>query len=307
MKILSKRLKEKPILATLLIAVIIGLICLVVYIINYFEPQIQVPPVIKVSYKDKEVFELQPVAYDWTYKNSHDTQEFNFDPNNYDYSNCTVYKSYNGGNPQMVAFPKYKFKVMNKKTYMYNADIGRYEEYDTDYQDFSQYVKYISLTHSTGTAHTYVSVYTMTYGEQGTATYVVKVVEQNDYRLGIIREYKGLNLENVESIKELVSKLASGVFLRDVQVEDGKLVLTYRYRITNNSANSISIALFCLIDELQEIEFRSENAEFVTSKYENNSTIYEPIENLGSIVTTRESIKQEINLDWTNLSKNIGL
>lgn len=305
---LNTNIKEKPILATLLIAVIIGLICLIIFTIKYYEPQRQIPPIIKIEVPDMyEGLELSPIAYDWFYKGQESLQELNFDPNNYDYSDCTVYKSYTGLNPVMKATPKYRFKSMTKTTYMYDSDTNEYKQYETDFNNFKEYEKYIHLNSSSGTSHTFVSVYTMTYGNQGTASYVVKVIEQDNYHLGIVKEYKGIGLEEKEKIKELISKLSFGIYLEDVQTEDGKLNLIYQYKVSNDSINTIAIALFSLIDDLKEIQFSHLNTEFVTSVQENNVYTTKQIQYTEPRIVTRESLSQNLNLELSNLKENLGL
>ena len=44
MKVLNKNIKEKPVIATLLFATIIGLVCLNIFILRYYQAQTELPP-----------------------------------------------------------------------------------------------------------------------------------------------------------------------------------------------------------------------------------------------------------------------
>lgn len=308
---LNTKIQDKPILATLLIVVIIGLICFIIFTLRYYQPQIASAPVLKIDVVDmEETLKLEPVAYDWIYKGEQNRQEIEFDPNNFDYSNCTIYDSYSGYSPMMKTEPKLALKTVSKTTYMYNSETGKYEQYESDFLDFKGKVteQSVYLKSSTGVSHIYVSLYTIGFGEQGFASYVVKVVEQDDYRLGIIKEYKGITLDQKDRLKELLSKLSYGIYLEDVEVNEGALNLIYKYRVSGDYSNNISIALFSLIDDLEEITYTHLNKNFVKAE-RNENDVFEnkPIEYTEPRVVTREELAQNLNLDWNNLKEILGM
>lgn len=307
MKKLNINIKEKPIVTALLIAVIIGLICLIIFVLKYFEPARENPPMAKIEGANGQVLELEPATYSWFYKGQEYFIEREFDPNNYDYSNCTIYQ--NGNNydyPSISALPKTKFKKMFKTNYLYNAETGKYEQYESNGLPFEAYNYDVYLGTRSGTYNTYVAAYTMTYN-QGRVTYVFKVVEQDNLGLGEIKEYKGVTLEQKDKIKELIDKVAGTEFLEDITVEDGKLNLVYKYRITKSTANAISLALFCLIDELNEIDFSHINTTFVRTVADETKWVQEEFEFSEPRIMTRESLVQEYNFSFEELKETLGL
>ena len=306
---LNKNVKEKPIVTALLIAVIIGLICLIIFVWRFYEPQRKTPPIVKVETSDGQVLELNPISYSWFYRGNEQAEEFQFDPNNFDYSNCTVYDSYSGSFSIMKAFPKTKFKKMYKTTYMYNPETGKYEQYENDVNNFERYEQDIFLSRGTGdNSNTFVSVYTMTYN-QGRVTYVVKIVQQDNYHLGIVKEYKGMTLEDKDKIMELASHISSGAFLKDVETEEGKLNLIYEFKIPDSATNSVAMALFNVIDNLEEIKFSHQNTEFVEVGFdpEKNQAIRNEIEYTEPRIVTKDSLTQDLNFEWADLKESLGL
>lgn len=309
---LNTNIKDKPILATLLIAVIIGLVCFIVFILNYFGPITPNIPKLVIEVGDlEENIELEPISYYWVHNGTDESKEYAFDPNNYDYSNCTIYKSYMGYSPMMKSDPKLNMKTISKTTYMYNPDTKKYEQYEIDFLDFSKAKvneHSVHLKSSSGATHIYVSYYTINYGSQGKASYVVKVVEQDDYRLGILKEYKGITLGQKDELKELLSKLSFGNYLDSIEVNENKINLIYKYRIGNDATKTISVALFSLIDNLEEITFTHLNNEFLKAERSENGTFEnKPIEYTDPTIITKEELIQTLNLDLENLKKTFGL
>ena len=128
---------------------------------------------------------------------------------------------------------------------------------------------------------------------------LIKVSEN----LGLTHNSKG------EKLKEVVHKLYFGEFLENLEVENNKIKLTYKYKISNDAKNINSIALFALINNLEEIEFCHLNTDFATTEY--NSTTKETIRNSfkmsESEIVTREQIQEENSLDLENFEAIVSL
>lgn len=304
--LLGKSLKEKPILATFLIAIIIGLICLIIFVLKFFEPPMKDVPNLILSTEYSDSLKIKPISYNLLINNKEVMVEDEFDVNNYDYSNCTVYKSYdNFMMLKMVNDNKRSFENISKVTYMYNSETNKFEEYETDYDSFKSKEKFIYLNSSSGKNHTYVSVYTVKYGNDGYAKFPIKVVEQSSLNLGIIREYTNTYFSDEAKIKEIVSNLHFGNYIEDSKsdLENNSVNLTYKYRIDSESRDSVAMALFCIFDDLKEINFYSENTEFIIQ----NGNERQEITDKNPMIVTRESLKEIYYFDIDTLKNDLGM
>lgn len=306
---LNVKLKEKPIIAAVLCAIIIGLICLIIYFLNYYSPKFKTIPNMEISSTVSSSIKLEPIKYDYIYKGESFSLDTNFDVNNYDYSNCTIYKEYSTLNPIMQVEGNYKITDAFVNTYMYNPETHQYEKYETSKVYIDKNKMYVYLSTATGMEHTFVSVYSVVYGDQGQADYVVKVIEQGNYNLGILREYNGITVEDTEKIEEIIGKLNYSNFFEKLEIVENKINLTYKYDLPEESKNIISLAIFLILDDIEEITFYHTNTKFVKTEYDSEAqkTNYTYYESADATTIKKEELQEKNDLNFENLKNSIGI
>lgn len=295
---INAKLREKPIISAFLGAIIIGLICLIIYILNYYTTEFNTIPNMELVSNIGSNVQISPIRYSYNYKGENFSLDENFDVNNYDYSACTIYKEAFNTTPEMKVVGNYKITNAFVNTYLYNPETHKYEEYESSkVYPYENKIR-VSPEVSDGVENTYVFVYKIIYGKQGTAEYVVKLIENGHYNLGVLREYK-----EEDSIEELVKKLNFGRFFEKIEVIENKINLIYKYDIPEESKDANAIALFLLKDNIEEINFYHLNTKF--ARMENLKKI--EFESTESTTIKKADLVEKFSLDLENLKKSIGL
>lgn len=266
---LNANVKEKPILSTFMIAIIIGLICLIIFILNYFQMQIELPPKLIATTQNGEETELLLLSYDWNYKGENkkydsgiDVTTYNFNGKHTVYANCTdvIFESIN-----VKTNPKYKIKAIWYDEYRYDEI---YDEYTQVYDGISQ----INDTEfELSTYQTYVRVYTIVTENQGTAKYAIKCVETNPAEFDKLKEYKDIKIENTEAINKFITESPCGRYLNNINISNNVITCTYEYFIPEEVRKSIAIEMFVLFDSITDVNFEFLYNNYVKNEYDENN------------------------------------
>lgn len=259
---MSTKVKEKPILATFLIAIIIGLVCLIIFVLNYYQPQLELPPKLILTNANGEETELLLTSYTWNYKGETKTYDagikddkflnYDFDTKNICFDSLYNVVMKNLVNIQTV--PKYKCNGLIENCYVYSG----YDEKPgihtgsivvgtaTKFKPTVQYgTNYIELTLNS---------------DQGVATYIFKFIDLRNVNLDRLKI--GKLSTNAENIQEYLKTCDYARFLNNVKVENNKIIIDYDYWIGKEVTSEFALVLFTALDEVDEIEFN-----FLYDKY----------------------------------------
>lgn len=280
---MSTKVKEKPILATFLIAIIIGLVCLIIFVLNYYQPQVELPPKLVLTNQKGEKTELLLTEYSWNYKG--ETKTFNsgikddkllnydFDTKNICFGSFDDIMYWSG---VIIEFlPKYKNNGLIQTTYTYNT--------------FS--IEPSTNTNPIAVGNATAFKPTMQYGtnyveitlnsEQGYATYIFKFVDIHNINVD------KLNTDTMsatpEKIQEYLKTCSYSKYLNNVKVENDKVVIAYDYWINKEVTDDFALTLFATIDEINEIEF-----DFLYNKYATTTWNEETQKNDITIIDSME-------------------
>lgn len=259
---MSTKVKEKPILVTFLIAIIIGLVCLIIFVLNYYQPQLELPPKLILTNANGEEIELLLTSYTWNYKGETKTYDAGIKDDkflNYDFDtkNICFDSIYNVVMKNLVniqTIPKYKNNGLIETCYSYveyskGPNINTYQIAVGNNTTFRPIIQsgtnYIELTLNS---------------KQGVATYIFKFIDFRNVNLDRLKIEK--LSKNAENIQEYLKTCDYARFLNNVKVENNKIIIDYDYWIRKEVTSEFALVLFTVLDEIDEIEFN-----FLYDKY----------------------------------------
>lgn len=267
----NTKAKRKPIIVTFIIAIIIGIICLAIYLCKYYQPELEMPPKIVVTDSSGQKKEMLLTSYDWTYKGETKTFDMKIgsDENiikyNYDIDNIFFADWDLADRMSFKTEPEYKNCGFVETGYQ-----GLYDSTDEIYYSSSttNQVSKIEYVMATGSSNTeYVEV-TLKSEKQGSATYLLKVVDTTNFPLKKIKTEK--LSKNAEEIEKYLKDTEYGHFLNGVQVEENKVKISYDYWVNDTLTSDCSAIIFTLLDDVNEIEYT-----FLQDKYIERNYNYE--------------------------------
>lgn len=299
MGIFNKEITRKPVLIAVLIAIIIGIICIFVFGMNYYQPETELPPKLILKTKSGEEVELLLLSYDWNYKGEQKTYGEGLNVNslttyNFDGKNTLVKNIEWAGldSLEISTSPKYKAKLFVPNALVYNSQLEDYQSgngSEVEEKDKSSF-NYIPNGGTT------VVTFTLHSERQGKAVYALKVVEQYVSDIEKIKETKNLNLDKV-AIFNYMKEETFGQYLNDVRLENNKATLIYDYYIPEYASLMFANELFALVDDLEEIEFRTTFNKFI--KNVNDPITYEHTEyELDNVIPVNYSRNSFTDTFW---------
>lgn len=264
MKFLRSNIDEKPIVAAFLVAIIVGLICLIIYVNKYFVPQLELPPKLVAKTSSGQEVELLLLNYDWYYKGEHkqfnpgqdsrfiDTYAFNGDNTLYNYHSEPLEQI------EICTLPKYKVKgfTTNRIKYQYLNENYESTDYNTGYDKDKTKISYYL---DSDTSLLTVTIYSENQGE---AVYGLKIINTVYSNINKAKELGSLNFDK-ESIFNYLKEQTYGRYLNNIEIDNNRVVLTYDYVIDSRARQMYSNLLFALISDLDEIEFKSSFDKYV--------------------------------------------
>lgn len=312
MKNLNKSIDEKPITAAFLVAIIVGLICLIVFVLKFYEPQYELPPKLIAKSSDGQEIELVLLSYDWTYKG----EEKFFNPGQdsrylvtYDFNGeNTIYNKldFNMSNNvlELKTEPKYKVKGFTTNALRYNKDAEDYQSGNGTILGEEGKSK-MSYYIDTDTNLVTVTLYSET---QGMAVYGFKTINSYYVDYNKLKEIGNLELDK-DSVSGLLKDLTYGRFLNDIQIENNRLILTYDYSVDSRAIQAYTNMLFAVIDNLEEVEFRFSYDKYTKSNTDpiTYQTTYTDMDSIEPIIYSRNSfIDTYLNLPLEELKAFLG-
>lgn len=289
MKFLRSNIDEKPIVAAFLVAIIVGLICLIIYVNKYYVPQFELPPKLVAKTSDGQEVELLLMSYDWTYKGEEKTYSNLEDLSMYEFNGeNTLYSKLEFGidYAQIQTEPKYKVKGFSSSTLRYNTV---FEEYEPGNGSIISEEDKTVASYPIEATTTLVTI-TLYSETQGTATYGLKTIESYYIDIDEVKELGKLDF-NKDSIESFLKEQTYGRFLNNTEIENNKLTITYDYYIDKSARMMYTNILFALIQDLDEIEFKFLQDKYVQSSTDPDTyiTTYTESDNLEPIAYSRNS------------------
>lgn len=302
MKKLKTNVKEKPILATLLVAVIIGLVCLIIYVLNYYQPETELPPTLKLKTKSGEEIEFLLLSYDWTYKGKNKTYDARIeDITEYDFGGkntiLDTMESFLDVNDKTIeTSPKYKAQGFIQNC-LYYQDV-EYSMIGSNQLIIEGGHKFNFVASSSGPN---VITIELNSEKQGKAVYAIKYASTLLINADDIEEMKNFELDK-EKINNVLKKLSFGQYLNNVELNNEEITLTYNYYIPEDSTNLLAQGIFTLVDEAKEINFDFAYNKYV--KYEENQNV--EFDKIDTVTYNRENFKSPIGMTIEEFKKYIN-
>lgn len=299
---LKTNVKEKPILATVLVGVIIGLLCLIIFVQKYYQAETELPPKLILKTKTGEEVELLLLSYDWTYKGEYKTYNAGIeDITEYDFGGKntildTMEGILNVNDKTIETSPKYKAQGFIQNALYYkdaNYNMTGSQQFIIDGGH-----KFNFVANSTGPN---VITIELNSDKQGKAVYALKYTSCFLMDADKIKAMKTLEFDE-EKIASFLQEMNYGKYLKNVKIKDEELTLTYKYYISEDAMNVLAQGIFALVDEVDEIHF-----DFTYNKYvktENNKNVefdkidtvtYDRLNFKSFIGMTIEEFKEYIN------------
>lgn len=267
---LSDKLSKHPVFSAMLVFIIIGLICLILYTNNYYQPKLDVPPKLYIQTATGKTKELLLTKYEWLNGQS-GSNYFNigFDANTYKFKDeNTVYlivdnKDYETFKYTLYTEPKCRFVYINNHSYSKMSasgenDLEKYVEYKNLYPQIND-IKY-ELSNSLSEIESY-DVY---FANGSVATYAMKVEDYYFCRKEIFDIYANTDIGDKDKIEKLVKEMILAEFLVDLRVENNVLYLNYEYVQSPTYAYDMATVLFVNIPKLEKVVFTANHKKVKT-------------------------------------------
>ena len=310
MGILKKKIKVNPILLAILVAIIIGIVCIIVFKTKYYQQETELPPNLILKTNDGQEIELLLLSYDWNYKgeqkkygeglNVDSLTTYNFAGKN------TLIKNHEWGLDSVEIFtsPKYKAKLFSPSALVYNWQTEGYQAGNGSIINAEEKNRFSYMPNS----QTTVVTFTLYSETQGQAVYGLKTIEQYIIDIDRLKETKNLSLDK-EAIFDYMKDETFGQYLNEVRLDGKKVTLIYDYFIQQYASLMFANELFTLVDDLEEIEFRTNFNKFI--KNVNDPITFEhsefELDNIAPVRYTRNSFVDTYwNLTLEELRGYIG-
>lgn len=267
---LSDKLSKHPVFSAMLVFIIIGLICLILYTNNYYQPNLDVPPKLYIKTATGQTKELLLTYYEWLDEQG-GLNYFNigFDANTYKFKDeNTVHlivdnKDYETAKYTLYTEPKYKFAYINNHSYSKRSasgenDLEKYAEYRNLYPQIND-IKYESSN-----SFNDIESYDVYFANGSVATYAMKVEDYYFCRKEIFDIYANTDIGDKDKIEKLVKEMILAEFLVDLRVENNVLYLNYEYVQSPTYAYDMATVLFVNIPKLEKVVFTANHKKVKT-------------------------------------------
>ncbi len=266
---LSDKLSKHPVFSAMLVFVIIGLICLILYTNNYYQPKLDVPPKLYIKTTTGKTKELLLTKYEWINGTDVKNYDIEFDADTYKFKDeNTVYliiddKNYETAKYTLYTEPKYKFAYINNHSYSKMSasgenDLEKYVEYKNLYPQIND-IKYESSD-----SLSEIESYDVYFANGSVAIYAMKVEDYHFCRKEIFDIYANTDIGDKDKIEKLVKEMILAEFLVDLRIENNVLYLNYEYVQSPRYAYDMATVLFVNIPKIEKVVFTANHKKVKT-------------------------------------------
>lgn len=297
---LSDKLSKHPVLSAMLVFVIIGLICLILYTNNYYQPKLDVPPKLYIQAATGKTKELLLTKYEWINGQDVSTYDIGFDVDTYVFSDENILYSLNnyGEDDETVyTHPKYNMSYTNKIYYSNEGAGPRKLDHFVVSKNLYPNINNSKLNDTfVGNGITQFDVY---FPNGSTASYVIQKKEYTGKTKEFFDKYSNIDIADTNKIEELIKTMQMGDLLNKIKVENNVLSINYEYMQEQMVSYDMSIILFVTIPDLEKIVISSNHKK---AFYEVDSVSY----NVSDILEiTREEANKKAEITIEELQKII--
>lgn len=297
---LSDKLSKHPVLSAMIVFVIIGLICLILYTNNYYQPKLDVPPKLYIQAATGKTKELLLTKYEWINGQDVSTYDIGFDVDTYVFSDENILYSLNnyGEDDETVyTHPKYNMSYTNKIYYSNEGAGPRKLDHFVVSKNLYPNINNSKLNDTfVGNGITQFDVY---FPNGSTASYVIQKKEYTGKTKEFFDKYSNIDIADTNKIEELIKTMQMGDLLNKIKVENNVLSINYEYMQEQMVSYDMSIILFVTIPDLEKIVISSNHKK---AFYEVDSVSY----NVSDILEiTREEANKKAEITIEELQKII--
>ena len=289
---ITDKISKHPVLSAFLVFIIIGLVCLILYTNNYYERELQEPPILYVRTEEGERKEMLLTRSFWIYKNQVHNVDIHFDENNYPFTEAnTIIVPCFGSEITVEFHPKFKAKILH--AYIDKLEDGSFE---STYNVNSLNVENEYNTEIWQPNGIYVYKITVTDSKNNRADYAIRMVTVNGKDISSLQNLVNTKLSEKEKIEKLLNHITMSNYLEKYEVEDNTLKLSYQYYPGEKSLNGMATILFSYIDDLQNIEFSFTHHKFAKNEVletEDYQTQLVNFEFMEPVLKTRDEVLQQ--------------
>lgn len=297
---LSDKLSKHPVFSAMLVFIIIGLICLILYTNNYYQPNLDVPPKLYIKTATGQTKELLLTKYEWINGQDISTYDIGFDVDTYVFSDENILYSLNnyGEDDETVyTHPKYNMSYINKIYYSNEGAGPRKLDHFVVSKNLYPHINDFKLNNTfVGNGITQFDVY---FPNGSTASYVVQKKEYTGKAKEFFDKYSNIDIADTNKIEELIKTMQMGDLLNEIKVENNVLSINYEYMQEQMVSYDVSIILFVAIPDLEKIIISSSHEEIF---YEVDNVSYDVSETLE---ITREEANKKAEITIEELQKII--
>lgn len=297
---LSDKLSKHPVFSAMLVFVIIGLICLILYTNNYYQPKLDVPPKLYIQTATGKTKELLLTKYEWINGQDVSTYDIGFDVDTYVFSDENILYSLNnyGEDDETVyTHPKYNMSYINKIYYSNEGAGPRKLDHFVVSKNLYPNINDFKLNDTfVGNGITQFDVY---FPNGSTASYVVQKKEYTGKTKEFFDKYSNIDITDTNKIEELIKTMRMGDLLNEIKVENNVLSINYEYMQEQMVSYDMSLILFVAIPDLEKIIISSNHEEIF---YEVDNVSYDVSETLE---ITREEANKKVEITIEELQKII--
>lgn len=297
---LSDKLSKHPVFSAMLVFIIIGLICLILYTNNYYQPKLDVPPKLYIQTATGKTKELLLTKYEWINGQDVSTYDIGFDVDTYVFSDENILYSLNnyGEDDETVyTHPKYNMSYINKIYYSNEGAGPRKLDHFVVSKNLYPNINDFKLNDTfVGNGITQFDVY---FPNGSTASYVVQKKEYTGKTKEFFDKYSNIDITDTNKIEELIKTMRMGDLLNEIKVENNVLSINYEYMQEQMVSYDMSLILFVAIPDLEKIIISSNHEEIF---YEVDNVSYDVSETLE---ITREEANKKAEITIEELQKII--
>lgn len=297
---LSDKLSKHPVFSAMLVFIIIGLICLILYTNNYYQPKLDVPPKLYIQTATGKTKELLLTKYEWINGQDVSTYDIGFDVDTYVFSDENILYSLNnyGEDDETVyTHPKYNMSYINKIYYSNEGAGPRKLDHFVVSKNLYPNINDFKLNDTfVGNGITQFDVY---FPNGSTASYVVQKKEYTGKTKEFFDKYSNIDITDINKIEELIKTMRMGDLLNEIKVENNVLSINYEYMQEQMVSYDMSLILFVAIPDLEKIIISSNHEEIF---YEVDNVSYDVSETLE---ITREEANKKAEITIEELQKII--
>ena len=298
----KKKIMTRKTALIIIIMILILAITAIFLIVKNNQKEYKYPPELSVILEDGTEIKMLRTYYDWNYEGENvifkldrDIQTYNFPKENVIYTSTeSLSKAKIKSDVKYITtlFTSSYAKIENNSIISHSTS--------NSHGDFSRILyKGKKEFKSHADVGEYVYTFRIDYKNQGYATYAIKVINFSEADSKIAKEYLNTSLENLNKIKELVSKIEFNTFLKDVNINEKNLNLKYEYYISDNILKMNNLILFACIPDLETITYTAEHKKTFLYNEEKERTPQE----IDNVVYTREQINSNDTANIENFMK----